>query len=176
MVDLNKPTRKLLDWERPKLFGGLCREALSHSGARWHRVWQLAPPPLRCVLIWWKRRCGRELTSVTALGRPHRAVRHLTWWGWWPSDGDPELHPRAVSLPRSGRGVPTAGITAQAPGALQLTRAGAWNGWGGGPGRGGHRYITCHLPSLCLNVSGSWPGKSILHWFISNEKVQRLNG
>ena len=34
-VDLNRSTRTPLDSERPKLSGGSCREALSHSGARW---------------------------------------------------------------------------------------------------------------------------------------------
>ena len=42
MVDLNRSTRTLLDSERPKLSAGLCREALSHPGARWHGG---APPP-----------------------------------------------------------------------------------------------------------------------------------
>ena len=62
-VDLNRSNRTPLDSERPKLSDGLCREALSHSGARWRGGWQPPPPP-RCVLVWWKRRCGRGLKVI----------------------------------------------------------------------------------------------------------------
>ena len=46
-VDLNRPTRTPLDFGRPKLSVGLCREALSHSGARWRGGGGNHPPQVR---------------------------------------------------------------------------------------------------------------------------------
>ena len=60
-ADLNRSTRTPLDLGRPKLSVGLCRGALTHSRARWRGGGGWQRPPLRCVLVPRKRRCGRGL-------------------------------------------------------------------------------------------------------------------
>ena len=67
MVDPNRSTRTPLDSERPKLSAGLCREALSHSGARWRGGWH--PPPSGAFSSG-EKSCGQGLRMTYLVQRP----------------------------------------------------------------------------------------------------------